>query len=452
MAQSTTLYIGMEVHKESITGAYVAKDHAAAVVPLGTFGTRPCDIDKRMRKLQAQATHLVFVYEAGPGGSWRYRSLMQRGSVCWGVAPSWMPPRAGDRVNPDRRDAMPLARRMRSGDLPPVDVPAVDAAARRALRRAREETLRELQAAKGRRKAFWLRPDIRSTGRAHWRPAHLRWRSEVGWPTPAHQMVVQDYGQTGTAQTERLGRLALARHEQGHPWRFSPVVEALQAWRGGQGTVAVAMVAALGDLTRCENPRQRMHDLGLTPAASARGGRRPHGRMTQTGPTQARRALVEGAWAYRYPATGSRPRPRRLAKLPAALQASSGQAQVRRCTRDRHLRAKGQNAPQVVVAMAREWRAFLWALAKHLAVTPQAERRLRVCRQSAPRFSRLSAEAPPRCGATLGSVTRPHGTRGPRMRQAPDGGQEGGTQPTAISVIHRRVFLAPPPPIDNKEK
>ena len=155
-----------------------------------------------------------------------------------------MPTRAGDRVTTDRRDARPLARLLRSGDLTPVSVPAVDDDAIRDLSRAREETLRDLKAAKVRRKAFVLRHDIRSTGRANWSPAHLRWLSEVSWPTPAPHMVLQEYVQTVTEQTERLGRLALARHEQGQTWRFQPVVEALQAWRGVPCTVAVTTVAA----------------------------------------------------------------------------------------------------------------------------------------------------------------------------------------------------------------
>jgi len=70
-----------------------------------------------------------------------------------------------------------------------------------------------------------------------------------------------------TAQTARLQRLAHARHEQGHPWRFQPVVEALQARRGVQGTVAGTTGAALGDLTRVATPRPLMPSLGLTPAA-----------------------------------------------------------------------------------------------------------------------------------------------------------------------------------------
>jgi transposase len=344
----------LDVHKESIAVAYIAQEYYAEVVSLGTIGTRQCDIDKLIRKLQSKNSPLVFVYEAGPCGYWLYRYLTTKGHRCWVVAPSLIPKKAGDRVKTDRRDAMQLARLMRSGDLTPVYVPAVEDEAIRDLSRAREDTLRDLKAAKLRLKAFLLRHDIRSTGRANWSPAHLRWLSEVVCPTPAQQIVFQEYVQTVTEQTERLGRLALALHEQVKTWRLAPVVEALQALRGVQCTVAVTTVAELGDLTRFENPRQRMHYLGLTPSEYSSGARRQQGSMTKTGHTHARRALVEGAWAYRYPAKVSRHLQLRLEKLPAAIQAISWKAQVRLCKRYRQLMAKGKNAHQVVVAIARE--------------------------------------------------------------------------------------------------
>ena len=68
MRQSSTLYIGLDVHKDSIAVAYVAKAHDAEVTFLGTIGTRQADIDQLMRKLPSKATHLVFVSEAGPCG------------------------------------------------------------------------------------------------------------------------------------------------------------------------------------------------------------------------------------------------------------------------------------------------------------------------------------------------------------------------------------------------
>src|SRR5437879_11088925 len=187
MQQSSTLYVGLDVHKESIAVAYVAQDHGAEVVSLGTIGTRQCDIDKLLRHLQSKGQQLVFVYEAGPCGYGLSRYLMKKGYVCWVVAPSLMPKKPGDRVKTDRRDARQLARLMRSGDLPPVYVPAVDDEA------------------------------IRYTGRANWSPAHLRWLSEVVCPTPAQHIVFQEYVQTVTEQTARLQRLEHELRDQVQP-------------------------------------------------------------------------------------------------------------------------------------------------------------------------------------------------------------------------------------------
>ena len=96
--------------------------------------------------------------------------------------------------------------------------------------------------------------------------------------------------------------------------------------------------------------------------------------MTKTGKTPARRALVEGAWASRDPAPGRRHLQLRLAKLPTAIPAISWKAQVRLCTRYRPLMATGNHAHPVVVAMAREWRAFLWAIATQVPGPPAVER------------------------------------------------------------------------------
>jgi transposase len=164
-----------------------------------------------------------------------------------------------------------LARLMRSGDRTPVSVPKVEDAAMRDLCRARADAIRDLKAATFRRKAFLLRHASRSTGRATWGPAHLRWLSEVVCPTPAQHMVFQEDIRAVNEHTERLERLAQARTDQVETWRLAPVVEALQALRGVQFTVAVTTVAALGDLTRFDNPRQLMHSLGLTPSEYSTG-------------------------------------------------------------------------------------------------------------------------------------------------------------------------------------
>jgi transposase len=369
MRQSSTLYVGLDVHKDSIAVAYVAKDHHAEVIYLGTIGTRQCDLDQLIRKLQSKARHLVFVYEAGPCGYWLYRYLTKKGQRCWVVAPSLIPKKAGDRVKTDRRDAVQLARLMRSGDLTAVYVPTVEDEAIRDLTRAREDALRDLKSAKFRLKAFLLRQDIRYTGRATWGPTHLRWLSEVVCATPAQQIVFQEYVRAVNEHTERLQRLEQELHDHVNTWRLQPVVEALQALRGVQFTVAVTLVAELGDLTRFENPRQLMKYLGLIPSEYSSGERRRQGSITKAGNTHARRALVVGAWAYRYPAKVSRHLQLRLETQPKVIQDISWKAQVRLCKRYRRLIARSKHANQVVVAIARELAGFMWAIAKEVPVT-----------------------------------------------------------------------------------
>jgi transposase len=297
MHQSSTLYIGMDVHKDSIAVAYVAQDHGAEVTSLGAIGTRQCDIDQLVRKMQSKAPQLIFVYEAGPCGYWLYRDLTKKGDDCWVVAPSLLPPKPGDRVKTDRRDAMQLARLARSGDLTVVSVPKVADEALRDLSRAREDAISDLKDAKFRLKAFLLRHDIRYTGRANWGPAHLRWLSEVVCPTPAPQIVWQEYVHTVQEHRERLQRLEQELQAQITSWRLNPVVEALQALRGGQLTVAVTMVAEIGDLTGFDTPRELMKCLGLIPSEYTSAERRRPGSITTAGTPHARRALVEGAWA-----------------------------------------------------------------------------------------------------------------------------------------------------------
>jgi transposase len=110
------------------------------------------------------------------------------------------------------------------------------------------------------------------------------------------------------------------RQEQVTAWRLHPAVEAFQALRGVQFTVAVTMVAELGDLPRFDNPRHLMKFLGLIPSQYSSGEPRQQGSLTNAGNTHARRALMEGAWAYRYPAKVSRHLQLRREQQPKALQ------------------------------------------------------------------------------------------------------------------------------------
>jgi transposase len=185
-------------------------------------------------------------------------------------------------------------------------------------------------------------------------------------PTPAQHIVFQEYVRAVNEHTARLGRLEQELQEQVKAWRLSPVVDALQALRGVPCTVAVTIVADIGDLTRFENPRELMKFLGLVPSEYSTGERRQQGAITKAGNTHARRVLVEGAWAYQYPAKVSRHLQLRLEKQPKVIQDISWKAQIRLCKCYRRLVSRGKHANVVTVAIARALAGFMWAMAKQV--------------------------------------------------------------------------------------
>ncbi|RWE10911.1 MAG: IS110 family transposase, partial [Mesorhizobium sp.] len=140
-------------------------------------------------------------------------------------------------------------------------------------------------------------------------------------------------------------------------WSMAPVVAAYQALRGVSFIVAVTFVSEVGDVRRFDTPRQLMAFLGLVPSERSTGDTVKRG-----GNRSARRVLIEGAWAYRYPARVTEPIRVRLEDLPKAVREIAWRAQTRLCDRYRRLLAAGKNKPIVVAAIARETAAFLWAI------------------------------------------------------------------------------------------
>jgi len=255
---SKTVYVGLDVHKDSIAVAYAPEDRGAEVVALGAIGTRQSDVDKLIRKFESTGATLVFGYEPGPCGYGLYRYLTGKGLACQVVAPSLIPRKAGDRVKTDRRDAITLARLMRSGDLSSIYVPRIEDEALRDLSRSRDDAMQDLKRSKRRLKSFLLRQDIRYVGRANWNAAHLRWLAQVVCPTPPQQIVFQEYVRAVSEQQERVQRVERELHEAVKGWRLAPVVEAIQALRGVELTGAVIL---------------RHHEGGQQPRPPRTGGR-----------------------------------------------------------------------------------------------------------------------------------------------------------------------------------
>ena len=75
--------------------AYVAQAHGARSSPSARLAHGRVISTRGSGTLRSKSKPLVFVYEAGPCGSWLYRDLMNQGDVCWVVAPSLIPTKGG---------------------------------------------------------------------------------------------------------------------------------------------------------------------------------------------------------------------------------------------------------------------------------------------------------------------------------------------------------------------
>ena len=381
MYKHNILFIGLDTHKVSTEVAHIEDQHGAKPVHYGKINTTKAAITKLARQYQSkypQAT-LHFVYEAGPCGYWIYRLLTSLGHCCYVVAPSLIPKKPGEKIKTDKRDALKLAKLLKSEDLTPIYVPESEDEAIRDLSRARETAMKDLKDAKYQLKALFLRNNITCKVNDNWSTQHLRWLTELVLPHSSQQIVLQEMIQTITERLAREKRLANELFHQVKHWRFYSVVKALQAVRGIKLLIATGVVAELGDLRRFDHPRKLMAYLGLVPSEHSSSDKRRLGSITKCGNGRARRLLVQGAHTYKHKANISTELQKRQENLPKEITDIAWRAQLRLCRRYNRLMSRGKHRNVVVIAIAREMAAYIWAIAREVVISP-VNPRLRISR------------------------------------------------------------------------
>ena len=352
-------FVGLDVHADSIAIA-VAEPGRGEPAKLATI---PNDRAKLLQVLK-RLGRVKCCYEAGPTGFVLQRDLAAAGFECEVVAPSLVPAKAGDRVKTDHRDSVKLARFLRSGDLTPVHVPDTATEAMRDLERAREDAVKAELAAHHQLGKFLLRHGRRYPGKRNWTKQHLAWIRTQQFEHEAQRRVLDDYLAAVLSAGERVARLTSSITELIESWRLQPLVKALQAMRGISTIAAVTLVAEIADFTRFTSATEFMSYTGLVPSERSSGDTRRQGSITKCGNGHVRRVLVEAAWAYRFRPGRSETLRRRSRGVSEHVQRIAWKAQERLCARYRHLLSRGKEKNKIVVAIARELAAFVWAISR----------------------------------------------------------------------------------------
>lgn len=364
------VYVGLDVHKETIAVALAHRDPPAELEELGTIPNRPEAIQRLMQKVRSRHSAVKVCYEAGPCGYAIHRQLRGLGIDCMVVAPSLIPVRPGDRVKTDRRDAMKLARLFRSGELSAVWVPDPAHEALRNLTRLRAVAHHDLTRARHRLSKFLLRsgcvapPDAKP-----WSQRFLDWTRAVRLEQPLDVRVRDDYFNLVVHLQDRITALDQALEDVARTSPMARRITALSTMRGVSTVTATTLVAEWGEIARFTRPRQLMAYTGLVPSESSSGARTQRGGITKTGSSYLRRVLVEAAFAYRHrPLLGGVIR-RRQQGQPEAVKRIAWKAQQRLHRLYTRLMARDKRHQKIVVAVAREMVGFLWAIDREVTST-----------------------------------------------------------------------------------
>lgn len=371
---NTKLYLGLDVHKNSIVVASALADGSEPQA-YGKWGGSNLSVERGLLKVRkkfgVEKNEISIVYEAGPSGFVLVRRMTQLGYHCIVVAPSEVPSKAGEKVKTDKRDARKLARLHRAGELDAIHIPEARDEAVRDLCRARTDAMQALSRAKQQLGMFMLRNGHRYDGKTNWTQAHMNYLRRTRMAHPAQQLVLEEYILEVDTLTQRVARIEAHMIEFLPNWGREPYVRALMAFKGFKEVAAMTVVSELGDLSRFSHPRQLMGYLGLVPEEASSGEKRRQGGITKTGNGHARWMLIECASHYSHAPRVSPQLSARQAGQSRELRCIAWRAQNRLNFRFKRLAARQLHRNKVVVAVARELCGFIWEL--HRQVTAETE-------------------------------------------------------------------------------
>jgi transposase len=370
---SSIIYLGMDVHKDSITIAVLAA-HAKTPERLERL---PNDFAKLKRVFDrlAQRGELRACYEASGAGYVLHRAMREWGYACDVIAPSLIPKRPGVQRKHDKRDAVELARLYRAGELTAVRVPTEAEERVRDVVRCRETFQREITKSRHYILKFLARRGFVYREGSNWRLGHLRWLQQLASDASSlaanDRLVFREYLALLEYKLARREELDREIERLAELPTLAPVVGRLQCFRGIALHSAMVLATEIGDWRRFERPGQLAAYLGLVAREDSTGARERRGSITKAGNRFCRHVLVEAAWQYHHRPHLSAVIKKRQAGQPPAVVAHAWKAQQRLHARYQHLAYRKQ--PHIaVVAVARELVGFLWA-ALHDVSVPSGE-------------------------------------------------------------------------------
>jgi len=355
-------WIGIDDHADKWTIAHFKGGEAK---PANEFELVPdaTGYRKLIKFAKELGGEVRIVYEAGPCGYELYRRLTKAGLQCDVAAPSLTPRKPGDRVKTNRRDAVKLARYLRTDMLTLIVVPNQERESLRDLVRARHAVQKDLVSIRNQIVKFLLRYGHRyREGKTAWTGRFWAWVGKIKLEGEHGQFVLDEMIRTHTQRHDRRKRYDDAIQAVAKKPEYAPYVAGLSVLRGIDWLSAMTILSELGDLRRFPTAPQVMGAVGLVPSEESTGDTTTRLPITKAGNAHVRHIAVEAAWQYQRRLTNGPTIKRRRKDQPKALVDIAEKCDLRLNRKFHRMTSRGKRSTVAAVAVARELMGFIWAI------------------------------------------------------------------------------------------
>ena len=365
-----TIFVGMDVHKESFTLCCYNYSMSEPTHVVRTKGDYHAVLQylESMKKRFGEDAEFVCGYEAGCLGYSLCRDLTDHGVKCVILAPTTMPKDSvKSRKKNDSKDSKEIAKCMAYRTCGFVFVPdELDEQVKEFIR-MRNCHKNELKMAKQQLLAFCLRRNIRYE-KTKWTLTHIDWLRHLELDG-MYQEIITEYLITIERLMEKVARLDRRISELANSKRYAERVGKLKCFRGIQDYTALATIVEVGDFERFPTANHFASFIGLTPGENSSGESTHRLSITKAGNQLLRRLYTESAHCCSRGRIGFKSRELKSTQegQPPEFIAYADRANERLHRKYYRMTARGKNTNTARSAVARELCCFIWgAMTSHL--------------------------------------------------------------------------------------
>ena len=364
----STVYVGMDVHKETFSLCCYTNEKEAAEYPQKV----EAHYSKIINYIEAMRFHygddVLFIcgYEAGCLGFTLYHELIAHNVKCVILAPTTMLQQRGKKkVKTDKRDAALIARCLAHHDYSPVHVPTEKDEQVKEFIRMRDDHRLALKKVKQQILSFCLRHGLRYDGsKNHWTKTHINWLRSLKIDG-LYQEILEEYLLSYDYLESKIERIEQRIEELASEGEYREKVHKLECFLGIKTQTALSVITETGDFKRFPNAQHYASYLGLVPGEDSSGNDRNGLSITKAGNRHVRMLLVEAAQSYGRGQVGykSKAMAARQAGNPPVVIEYADKANER--LRRKYYRLVLKNCKKTNVAktaVARELACFIWGM------------------------------------------------------------------------------------------